>query len=535
MAQELTNIQEQRQEQLQEQQQVQQQRMNAQQVLLVHLLEMPLAQIEQRVQAEMDENPALESERDDDNIEDFASLSGESDAGQERAASAEDDGSAQGDALSDDDSYEHQREEEEKRDELDSVLDRIDSDDRMEGGTYEGSSNSAADDDRQERVYADTDSFYDSLSAQVHEHDLTERQQLIMDYLIGSLDSDGLLRKDLTTLSDEIAISEYIDASEDEIERVLSVLQSFDPAGIGAQSLQQCLLIQIFRKKPTPLTKLMHTVINEHYDDFTHKRWQKIQSRMHMTPETAEEVFDALRKLNPRPGAALGETMGHATGQVTPDFIITSDDDGNVSFTLNRGKVPQLCVSNDFVEMIDAYRQNPSSMTRRDKEALLYAQQKVNKARSFIDAIRQRRHTMTQTMAAIIKLQKPYILSGDESDLKPMILKDVADLVHLDISTISRVCSSKYAETEWGIMPLKSFFSDRYDTGNGEEVSTREIKRALRELVDSEPKGKPLSDIKLAAELKKQGYPIARRTVAKYREQLGIPTSNLRRGDIRPE
>jgi len=524
MAQELINIQEQQ----QELQQVQQQRMNAQQVLLVHLLEMPLAQIEQRVQAEMDENPALESERDDDAAEDFASLPGDMDGGQDRP-SAEDDASAQGDGVSDDDSYEHEREEEEKRDELDSVLDRIDSDDRIEGTSYEGRSDNAADDDRQERVYADTDSFYDSLSAQMHEHELTERQQIIMDYLIGSLDSDGLLRKDLATLSDEIAISEYIDASEDEIERVLNVLQSFDPAGIGAQSLQQCLLIQIFRKKPTPLTKLMHTVINEYYDDFTHKRWKNIQARMHLTPETAEEVFDALRKLNPRPGAALGETMGHATGQITPDFIITSDDEGNVSFTLNRGKVPQLCVSNDFTEMIDAYRQNPASMTRRDKEALLYAQQKVNKARSFIDAIRQRQHTLTQTMAAIIKLQKPYILSGDESDLKPMILKDVADIVNLDISTISRVCNSKYAETEWGIMPLKSFFSDGYDTGNGEEVSTREIKRALKELVDREPKDKPLSDIKLAAELKKQGYPIARRTVAKYREQLGIPTSNLRR------
>ena len=501
MAQELTNIQEQR----EEQQQVQQQRMRAQQVLLVHLLEMPLPQIEQRVQTEMDENPALECERDEEEME------------------------AQGDTFTDDDSYEHQREEEERRDELDSVLERMDSDDRMEGDTYEGGTAATRDDDRQERVYADTDSFYDSLTAQMHEYDLTERQQLIMDYLIGSLDSDGLLRKDLTTLSDEIAVSEYIDASEDEIERVLNVLQSFDPAGIGAQSLQQCLLIQIFRRKPTPLTKRMYTVINDYYDDFTHKRWKSIQSRMRLTPETAEEVFEALRRLNPRPGAALSETMGHATGQVTPDFIITSDDEGNVSFTLNRGKMPRLCVSSDFADMIDTYRQNPASMTRRDKEALLYAQQKVSNARLFIDAIRQRQHTMMQTMAAIIKLQKPYILSGDESDLRPMILKDVADIVNLDISTISRVCSSKYAETEWGIMPLKRFFSDGYDTGNGEEVSTREIKRALKELVDREPKEKPLSDIKLAAELKKQGYPIARRTVAKYREQLGIPTSNLRR------
>ena len=416
-------------------------------------------------------------------------------------------------------------EQEERQQAMNDALERLGGDDEMPTAR----SYYTDDAERETMVYGEQTSFYDTLREQMGELSLSEQQQEVMEYLIGSLDSDGLLRKDLATLSDEIAISEYIDASEDEIERVLNVLQSFDPAGIGAQSLQQCLLIQIFRKKPTPLTKLMHTVINEYYDDFTHKRWKNIQARMRLTPETAEEVFDALRKLNPRPGAALGETMGHATGQITPDFIITSDDEGNVSFTLNRGKVPQLCVSNDFTEMIDAYRQNPASMTRRDKEALLYAQQKVNKARSFIDAIRQRQHTLTQTMAAIIKLQKPYILSGDESDLKPMILKDVADIVNLDISTISRVCNSKYAETEWGIMPLKSFFSDGYDTGNGEEVSTREIKRALKELVEREPKDKPLSDIKLAAELKKQGYPIARRTVAKYREQLGIPTSNLRR------
>ena len=514
MLQKLSNIQEQE----QVQQQVQQQRLNAQQVLVVHMLEMPLTQLEQQIQAEMDENPALEGDQP-------AETEGLLADGEASASSLDD-----VDGGNDGDDYESQREAEEKRDELDSVLDSIDSDDRLEGSAYEGSTNrSCDDDDRQERVYADSESFYDYLHEQMREQDLTERQELIMEYLIGSLDSDGLLRKDTATLCDEIAIYEYIDVAEEEVERVMNILQSFDPAGIGTQSLQQCLLMQIFRKKPTAVTKLMHTVINEYYDDFTHKRWQKIQQKMMMSPEMAEEVFGGLTKLNPRPGAALGETMGRNTGQVTPDFTIDSDDAGNVTFTLNKGKVPQLYVSRDFEDMIDTYRQNPASMTRRDKEALLYAQQKVNKARSFIDAIRQRQQTMTRTMAAIIKLQKQYMASGDESDLKPMKLKDVADITGFDISTISRVCNSKYAETPWGITPLKSFFSDRYDTGNGEEVSTREIKQALKDLVDREPKGKPLSDIKLAAEMKKLGYPIARRTVAKYREQLGIPTSNLRR------
>ena len=292
--------------------------------------------------------------------------------------------------------------------------------------------------------------------------------------------------------------------------------------------MQQCLLIQIFRRQPSHITSLMHRVINECYNDFARKHWKKIAERLAISEYTAEEVFAEIRKLNPRPGAALGETMGRNTQQVTPDFIIEIDEEGNITFTLNRGKMPQLYVSHDFENMIEAYRQNPQSMTRSDKEALLYAQQKVSRARSYIEAVQQRQKTMTDTMRAIIALQKPFLTSGDEADLKPMILKDVAQRAGVDISTVSRVCSSKYAETPWGIIPLKQFFSDAYNTGNGETVSTRIIKNTLREIIQGETSGKPLSDIKLAEEMKKRGYPIARRTVAKYREQLGIPPSNLR-------
>jgi RNA polymerase sigma-54 factor len=350
-----------------------------------------------------------------------------------------------------------------------------------------------------------------------------------MDYLIGSLDGDGLLRKDLAALSDEIAVHEYIDVSTDELERVLTILQGFDPPGIGAQSLQQCLQIQILRKNPTPVTKLMHEVVSEHWTDFARKHWKRIAEQMQMGSATAEEVFAEIRRLNPRPGAALGETMGRSTEQLTPDFVITIDDDENIQFAINRGQVPELHVSREFEDMIDAYRQNPSSMTRTDKEGLLYAQQKVSKAKAYIDAMKQRQQTMALTMKTIISLQRKFILSGDESDLVPMKLKDIADRTNMDMSTVSRVCASKYAEMPWGIIQLKSFFSEGYDTGDGETVSTKEIKKALKELIDNEPQGKPLSDIRLAAELKKMGYPIARRTVAKYREKLGIPTSNLRR------
>ena len=501
MAQGLTNIQEQ---QLTQQQQ---QRLTAQQVMVVRMLEMPLTQLEQNIQMEMDENPALE---------------GESPFGETEMAYGSD-----GDGQ--DVQQEESEEQQERQDELDNVLSSLDSDDRLPDSNYERANNHDPDADQEERVFGNMESFYDKLQEQIGEQDLTERQEMIMDYLIGSLDSDGLLRKDLATLSDEIAIHEYIDVSEDELEHVLTVLQSFDPAGVGAQSLQQCLLIQILRRKATPMTKLMHRIINECYKDFTHKRWKRIQERLDISEATAEEVLAEIRKLNPRPGASLGETMGRNIQQITPDFTVTADDEGNVSFTLNKGRMPDLYVSRDFEGMIETYRQNPQAMTRRDKEALVYAQQKVNRARSYIDAIKQRQATMTATMRVLISLQKKYLISGDESDLRPMILKDVAERANLDISTISRVCNSKYAETQWGIIPLKSLFSDGYDTGNGEEVSTREIKNALRDLISAEQKGKPLSDIKLAAEMKRLGYPIARRTIAKYREQLGIPPSNLRR------
>lgn len=506
MAQEFSNTQ----EQLLTQELRQTHSLNAQQVMMMRMLEMPITQFEESVRMEMDENPAL----DGDEME-----------GNSSGDDAEYPDNA--DQMDSDDSQDTA--DSERRDELDSVLENMSRDDRIEMSDYDRQSNRDPDADQEERIWGNSESFYDHLQAQVGEHDLTERQEIIMDYLIGSLDSDGLLRKELPLLSDEIAIHEYIDVGEEELEEVLRILQGFDPPGIGAQSLQECLQIQILRKTSTPVTKLMHEVVSDYWNDFTRKHWNRIAEQMQMGSTTAQEVFDGIRHLNPRPGAALGETIGRSNEQITPDFIVSVDDEENIHFTINKGKVPELHVSRDFEEMVDTYRQNPSSMTRTDKEALLYAQQKINRARSYIEAIRLRQRTMTDTMRAIIRLQRKFIITGDDSDLKPMILKDVAKLAGVDFSTVSRACSTKYVQLPWGIIRLKQFFSSRYSLGDGEEVSNREIKNALQDIIDSETKSMPLSDIKLAAELKKRGYPVARRTVAKYREQLGIPVAALRK------
>lgn len=484
----------------------------AQQVLVAQMLEKPLPQMEQDIQTEMYDNPALEGEKTDDNDSPASADDGSYDSGEQGARS-----------------FEEGEQEEERKTELDKALDSIDSDDRLPQSNYSRSNNTDPDADQEERVYGKVDSFYDNLNEQMRELMLTDRQHVIMEYLIGSLDSDGLLRKKTDEICDEIAIKEYIDVSEDEVEQCITKLQSFDPAGIGARSLQECLLIQIFRKEPSRITKLMYNVINDCYQDFIRKNWKKAASRLGMDSSTAEEVFSEIRKLNPRPGAALSETMGKNTQQVTPDFFIDIDEYDNISFTLNHGNVPELYVSPDFQEMIEGYHKNPKSMTRRDKEALLYAQQKVARAQSYIDAIHQRQRTMKGVMNAIIALQRDYLISGDEEDIKPMILEDVAKRAGVDISTVSRVCNSKYAQTPRGIIPLNMFFSDGYDLGNGTIVSTRVIKNALRELIDQENKAKPLPDEALAKEMAKRGFPIARRTVSKYREQLGIPSSSLRK------
>lgn len=512
--------------QTQEQKLQQVQRLSQQQMLQVHLLEMPLTELEQSVNAELDDNPALETTSPEDVFE------GCHMEGNDSSTSYGDDSqpSSGSDSASDNDDFDASKEREERDSALNDALERIGGgDDDMPTAGYTGGSG-ADSADYEEMVYGDTTSFYDKLKEQMGETELSEKDEDIMEYVIGSLDSDGLLRKDSESISDELAIYHGIDCTIDDVDRVVRILQTFDPAGIGTHSLQECLLLQIKRRPNDSLKPMMQKVITDCFDEFTKKHFDKIRSALGVDTDTAERVMTELRRLNPKPGSSLGETEGRNIQQITPDFIVDTDDNGNVTFTLNSGNIPELKVSPSFADMMEAYKNNKTSMSRREKEALLYAKEKVERARGYIEAIKVRRRTLTITMQAIIDWQRRFFQDGDEADLKPMILKNIADRTGLDISTISRVSNIKYAQTNWGTFPLRFFFSDGYTTDDGEELSTRKIKLALKDLIDKEDKKKPMSDDALTKALTKLGYPIARRTVAKYREQLGLPVARLRKG-----
>lgn len=481
-----------------------QQRLSAQQMLQVKLLEMPLAELEENISMELDDNPALETSTMDDALSD------------ERLSASDDH----------EENFEEQNERQERQEALDAALEGIGRDDEM---PIANGWRSEANADYEEMVYGDTTSFYDKLKEQMGELELNETEQVVMEYLIGSLDDDGLLRKDLENICDELAIYHNTEVSTEKIEEVLGRLQTFDPAGIGARSLQECLLLQVNRKPTGWVRTQLRRILGQYYTEFTKKHWHKIQEALDLSDEQVAELQGEIRKLNPKPGASLGETIGRSLQQITPDFIVDTADDGSVTFSLNRGSMPELNVSPSFVEMVEAYRNNPNGMNRQEKEALLYAKEKVDKAQGYIEAIRQRRQTLQTTMRAIIDWQRRFFQDGDEGDLRPMILKDIADKTGLDISTISRVSNQKYAQTRWGTFPLRYFFSDGYTTEHGEELSTRTMKVALREIINKEDKRKPLSDEALTELMKEKGFPIARRTVAKYREQMGIAVARLRK------
>lgn len=476
-----------------------------QQLLHAQLVEMPLPQLLERIDTEMNDNPALETAAEKLDFPENLDNPDSSD-------------------YDTPDDYDSQREREDRLSALDEALQGIGRDDE-DLPIFHGGSNVG--EEREEMVYGEATSFYDQLREQLSFCELTEREHDIMEYLIGSLDDDGLLRKSLSQIGDELAIYHNIDATEKEIESVLHQLQEFDPAGIGARSLQECLLLQIDRRDDSRLKTLMQRVINDFFDEFTKKHWDKIRSALRLSDVQAKALFQELRHLNPKPGASLGETVGRSIQQITPDFIIDTQDDGIITFTLNNAEVPDLQVSQSFADSMKEYQQNSQNLSRQTKEALLYIKKKVEAAQNFIEAIHMRRRTLTLTMQAIIQLQRQFFLDGDEASLRPMILRDVAEKTGLDISTISRVSNSKYAQTRWGTFPLRHFFSDSYATGDG-EASTRQIKAVLRDIIDAEDKHKPLSDEALTAALADKGFPIARRTVAKYREQLGIPVARLR-------
>lgn len=497
--------------QKQEQALKQTQNFSQQQLLQAHLVELPINQLVERINAEMDDNPALEAESPGDDMS---------------AANADYDDGPHDDTGADDD-FDVRNEREERQSALDDALSNIGRDDE-DLPVYHGGLNTQ--DEREDMVYGEAVSFYDQLKEQMGEMDLDDNERQIMEYLIGSLDDDGLLRKSLDSIADELAIYQGVDVGAGDIERVLDMMQQYlDPPGIGARSLQECLSLQVMRRPDSRLKTLMVEVIGRYFDDFTKKHWQRIRTALSLTEMQAGVLMDELRKLNPKPGASMGETVGRSMQQITPDFIVDTHEDGSVTFSLNSGDVPELHVSQSFADTLREYQENKAGMSRQMKEALLYTKKKVEAAQGFIEAVKVRRHTLMVTMQAIIHWQHRFFEDGDEASLRPMILKDIAEKTGLDLSTISRVSNSKYAQTRWGTFPLRHFFSDSYVTDSGEELSTRRIKAALRDIVDAEDTARPLSDDALRDELNKRGYPIARRTVAKYREQLGIPIARLRR------
>ena len=473
------------------------QTLSPQQILVVKLLELPTMELEERVRAEILDNPALEEGKDisdQDHSEEF-----EDNFNEDNSYINED--ISLGDYRTEDDIPDYKLQEH----------------NRSRGEVAE------------EIPFSDSVSFYEMLLEQLQMQRLTEEEKIMAEYLIGSLDDDGLLRKGTQTLIDELAIYRSIYTNEKEIDRILSIIQDFDPAGIGARSLQECLLLQLKRKPETPIKKVEVEIIEKYCDDFTRKNKEKIMLRMNLTEEEYDEAINELAKLNPRPGSSLGDIVGKNFQQIIPDFLVDSDETGNITFTLNNGNVPELHLSREFNELLEEHTTNKENQSKDSKDAFLFLKQKVDAAQNFINAIKQRHQTLLTTMQVIIDLQRPFFLEGDETLLKPMILKDVAEKAKLDVSTVSRVSNSKYVQTNFGIFPLRFFFSDGYTTEEGEELSVREIKQLLKECTDHENKENPYNDDELADILKEKGYPIARRTVAKYRQQLNIPTARLRR------
>ena len=669
--------------QIQSQAQQQIQTLSPQQILVVKLLELPAVELEDRIHAELLENPALEEGKEDAATDEYA------------------DGVSPEEGMDND------------ANDYDSLSDYLTEDDIPDYKLQEN--NRSRDEQAEDIPFSDATSFYEILKEQLRERNLTEHQCELVEYLIGSLDDDGLLRKSLESICDELAIYAGIESTEEELEEALCILQDFDPAGIGARNLQECLMIQILRKKseekkPSPILNLEERIISDCYEEFTRKHWEKIIKKLdvreetfneaiaeitklnprpgaslgetigrnlqqivpdflvdtyddgtinvslnnrnvpelrmsrdftemveehtknkanqskeskeammflkqkmdaaqgfidavkqrqntlmttmqaiidlqrpfflegdesllkpmilkdvaertgldistisrvsnskyvqtnfgiyplkfffsdgYTTEETFNEAIAEITKLNPRPGASLGETIGRNLQQIVPDFLVDTYDDGTINVSLNNRNVPELRMSRDFTEMVEEHTKNKANQSKESKEAMMFLKQKMDAAQGFIDAVKQRQNTLMTTMQAIIDLQRPFFLEGDESLLKPMILKDVAERTGLDISTISRVSNSKYVQTNFGIYPLKFFFSDGYTTEDGEEMSVREIRKILKECIDGEDKKKPLTDDELADILKEKGYPIARRTVAKYRQQLNIPVARLRK------
>lgn len=471
------------------------QKLSPQQIQLMKLIQLPTTALEERIQEELETNPALEEpQQENDHDDDYEVQSEDNDSERIEADDINVD-----DYLSDDEIPDY----------------------RLKANNY------SADDEEREVPLAGGQSFYGFLMEQLSMRRLSAEERELAEYLIGCIDDDGYIRRELVDIVDDLAFSQNIFTTEENLEKVLKELQQLEPAGVGARNLQECLILQLQNKRPGAFTHLALEVLEEHFEAFTRKHYSKILDKLGIDEDTLRGVLEEITKLNPKPGNSVGGGS-RAIGQaITPDFYI-HERDGEIQYQLNARNAPELNISREYREMLEHYKAQKEH-SRKDKEAVMFVKQKIDSARWFVDAIKQRQQTLLLVIGAIVEKQYAYFMSGDERDLKPMILKDIAEMTSLDISTVSRVASNKYAQTPYGTMLLKELFSESMTNDQGEEVSTREIKKILEELIGEEQKRKPLTDEKLALLLKDKGYPIARRTVAKYREQLGIPTARLRK------
>jgi len=473
------------------------QKLSPQQIQVIKLLELPSLQLEQRIKKELEENPVLEIESE------------------EYGSSSEDD---YGDEL---------RSNVDKDNEEFSVSDYI-NDEEYPSYRY-NTQNSSKDDKMADLPFSDGTSFHEFLVEQVQMVMLNERESILAEHIIGNIDEDGYLRRELISIVDDLEFTQNIKTNETELIRILRIIQDLDPPGVGARNLRECLRLQIARKKNQGKeVQLAGQILRDAFDEFTRKHFDKISRKLGVDEEALKDAVDEILKLNPKPGSSFSNNISHGNQTIIPDFILEVVD-GDLQVSLNQRNVPELNISRHYSDMLRNYHDSRKSMTRNAKDAVLFVKQKIDSARWFIDAIKQRQETLMLVMTEILLYQKDYFMEGDETKMRPMILKDIADRTGLDISTISRVSNSKYIQTHFGIYALKYFFSESMQKENGEEVSTREIKSILRDAIDAESKRKPLTDDDLTQVLNDKGYTIARRTVAKYREQLDIPVARMRK------
>ena len=469
------------------------QKLSPQQIQLMKLIQLSTLEFEQRLSTEIEENPALdtinenqEKENDDFELED---------------------------------NFEN---EDVNNDEID-ISDYLSDDDIPE---YNLRSNNYSEENERAIPYASGTSFNQYLKSQLHSFSFNEKGLKIAEFIVGSLDQFGYLRRNLIDISDDLAFSLGIDANENKIQKILDKIYLLDPPGVGAKNLQECLLIQLKRKKYTKQISNAIKITEHLFDEFSKRHFDKVKSKLNISSDELKESISEIEKLNPKPGGGYNENI-KINSSIVPDFTIEIID-GEIKLKLNSRNAPDLYVSEEYKNMLSGYSESKEK-TKSQKDAVLFIKQKLDSAKWFIEAIKQRNQTLIMTMSAIINFQKEYFLSGDEKKLKPMILKDIAEEITMDISTISRVANSKYVDTPYGIKLIKSFFSEGIKNSKGEDISTIEVKKTLESIIDNEDKKKPFTDDQLTKLLNKEGYPIARRTVAKYREMIGASVARLRR------